>query len=113
MPKTTTSAVLSDEDVRRKYYETAGHQMWITEMQLDPLQLIVCDDASGKYFRVGVAVGNGEIKFSDPAGGAGQYADLSARLSAIPYEDRKESLSGIDVTPETFAVGGPIATPDA
>jgi hypothetical protein len=102
MPK--TAAALSDEDIRRKYYETAGHQRWITEMQLDPLQLIVCDDSDGKYYRVGVALGNGEISFADPQEVAIQYVDATSKLSAIVYENRAESLSGIEQTGTTEVI---------
>lgn len=108
MPKTATA--LSDEDIRRKYYETAGHQMWITEMQLDPLQLIVCDDASGKYFRVGVTLKGGDIGFTDPAEVAINYVDLSAKLSAISYDNRADSLTGVPA-PVTQVLTGPAPTP--
>lgn len=115
MPK--TAAALSDEDIRRKYYETAGHQMWITEMQLDPLQLIVCDDGSGKYYRVGVTLDGGDINFADPAEVAIHYVDAGAKLSAIVYDNRAESLSGItaaappEVITTTSAVAPPAADP--
>jgi hypothetical protein len=96
MPTTTA---LSDEDIRRKYYETAGHNTWITEMQLDPLQLVVCDDASGKYFRVGVTLKGGEISFASPVEVAVQYVDTGAKLSSITYDNRADSLSGIQAPP--------------
>lgn len=109
MPKTATA--LSDEDIRRKYYETAGHQNWITEMQLDPLQLIVCDDGTGKYFRVGVTLNGGEISFAEPKEVAINYVDLSAKLSAIVYENRAESLSGVPApATEVITTPPPAAT---
>lgn len=113
MPK--TASALSDEDIRRKYYETAGHQMWITEMQLDPLQLVVCEDSTGKYYRVGIGLNKGEITFASPVEVAIQYVDSGAKLSAIVYENRAESLSGIpaptqaappQVTPSPDDAGG-------
>lgn len=110
MPTKTASA-LSDEDVRRKYYESAGHSMWITEMQLDPLQLIVCDDGNGKYFQVPIALKGGEITFGAPIEVAVQYVPAGKQAMSVVWESRAESLSGITVPPAqggTFRNGGTV-----
>lgn len=106
MPTKTVSA-LSDEDVRRKYYESAGHSMWITEMQLDPLQLIVCDDGSGKYFQVPIALKGGEIQFGSPVEVAVQYVPAGKQAMSVVWASRADSLSGITAPPE------PSTRPDA
>lgn len=101
MPK--TAPTVSDEDIRRKYYEAAGYSMWITEMQLDPLQLVVCDDATGKYFRVPVALAKGEFSFGEPIEVAVQYIDAAAAhaSSAIVWASRVDSLAGMPTAPTT------------
>ena len=95
MPK--AAKTVTDEDIRRKYYESAGYSMWITEMQLDPLQLVVSDDETGKRFRVPVAMNKGELTFGDPVEVAVQYVDASAARqgSAIVFASRDDSLEGL------------------
>lgn len=95
MPKVATS--VSDEDIRRSYYEKAGYSMWITEMQLDPLQLIVSDDSTGKNFRVPVTLKGSEFEFGEPIEVQVQYVDASkaSRASAITYASRDESTKGL------------------
>ncbi len=81
MPPATSGAVrasVSVEDISRQYYETAGMSMWITQMHVDPLELIVADDASGKLYRVPVQMGKG---------GAFVFGD--AQEVAIEYKDVK------------------------
>lgn len=112
MPKPTPT--VSDEDIRRKYYEAAGYSMWITEMQLDPLQLVVCDDATGKHFRVPVALSGGEFTFSDPVEVMVQYVDsVKARAaSAIVWASRGDSLAGMPpAPPDPPTPARPVETP--
>lgn len=45
---TVVKARVSAEDVSRAYYKTAGYTNWITAMHVDPLELVVCDDASDR-----------------------------------------------------------------
>jgi hypothetical protein len=96
---TKVSATASTEDIRRAYYETAGYSLWITEFQLDPLQLIVCDDATGKYFRVGVNLSGDNFTFDDAVEVAVQYADVpagtKAARSAIAWASRDVSRQGM------------------
>lgn len=93
MPKMMST--VSDEDIRRKYYESAGYSMWITEMQLDPLQLVVCDDSSGKYFRVPVTLAGGEFTFGGPVEVAVQYVDTTKARASVSWGSRGDSLQGI------------------
>lgn len=107
---TKVSATASTEDIRRAYYETAGYSLWITEFQLDPLQLVVCDDATGKYFRVGVNLNGDNFTFDDAVEVAVQYADVpagtQAQARAIAWASRDVSRQGMPaarVTPAQAA----------
>lgn len=95
---TTTGGVVkasvSVEDISRKYYETAGYSMWITEMQVDPLQLIAADDATGKYYRIPVTLSGETFTFGDPQEVAIQYADVkTAAKAGAQWADRKAALA--------------------
>jgi hypothetical protein len=82
-------ASVSVEDISRKYYETAGYSMWITEMQVDPLQLIAADDATGKYFRIPVTLSGEQFTFGDPQEVAIAYQDVAAAAkAAAKWSDR-------------------------
>jgi hypothetical protein len=48
MPAAVQASV-SVEEISRKYYESAGYSSWITAMHVDPLELVVSDDATGKF----------------------------------------------------------------
>jgi Mu-like prophage I protein len=98
------SASVSTEDIRRSYYESAGYSMWITEFEIDPLQLIVCDDSSGKYFRVGVNLSGDEFTFDPPVEVAIQYQDVPASQSttararaSLTWASREESRKGMPI----------------
>jgi len=58
-------AAVSVEDVRRAYYESAftPQTCWIAEMQLDPPQLIVSDDATSKLYRVPLKIDGSSFTF--------------------------------------------------
>jgi hypothetical protein len=93
-----TVAAVSDEDIRRKYYEAAQPTMWITELGLDPLHLIVCDDSSGKYYRVPVTLDGGDFAFGDPAEVAVRYIEASTAAEhepAIVWASAAESRQGV------------------
>jgi hypothetical protein len=71
------------EDVRRSYYATAPYTQWITEIQLDPPQLIVCDDVDAAVYRVPYEAGaNGEVTFGDPVKVLVEYVDAPADAAA-------------------------------
>lgn len=68
----------TSEDVRREFYSEAPYSEWIIEIQLDPLQLIVCDDGSGTLYRVPIvldAANPGEVTFGDRAPVLVSYID--------------------------------------
>jgi hypothetical protein len=108
---TKVSASVSTEDIRRAYYETAGYSLWITEFEIDPLQLIVCDDATGKHYRVGVNLSGDSFTFDDAVEVAVQYADVptgakAAARAALTWASRDVSRTGMPapkVTPAQAA----------
>lgn len=88
-------ASVSVEDISRQYYETAGYSMWITAMHVDPLELIASDDASGKFYRIGVQMGAGDtFTFDDPVEVAIAYQDVKAAAAALPvrFSDKSAAL---------------------
>ena len=105
---TLVAASVSVEDVRRKYYgENPSFDVWIEEIQLDPLQLIVCNDATGSRQRVPVTVGDGDgedaVSFGDPVTVLIRYEDQATKQAAaaagagqqpIRYASRAESRPG-------------------
>jgi hypothetical protein len=87
-------ASVSVEDISRKYYETAGYSMWITEMQVDPLQLIAADDGTGKYYRIPVELSGDQFTFGDPQEVAVAYQDVKAvAKAAASWPDRKAAFA--------------------
>ena len=91
-PTPELAAGVTSEDVRRRYYEHAGYQRWICEIQLDPLQLIVMDDSNGSYYRVPVTLDADGPVFGEPVAVSVEYVDKPAKLSAAVYASREESI---------------------
>jgi hypothetical protein len=81
------------DDIREEYYESAPDRMWITEIQLDPLQLIVRDEQAGEVYRVPVTLGpDGEPTFGEPVEVEVTYVDAGPDEDAEEgYEDSAES----------------------
>lgn len=105
-PKKVAAAVTS-EDVSRAFYASPIGQnwdAWVTEIQLDPLQVIYCDDGTGECFRVPVTIGAGEgadaVTFADPIKVVMRYDDAAKVAAAAPgkepivYASRAESRPG-------------------
>jgi hypothetical protein len=103
------AAGVSVEDVRRDYYDDANWSRWITAVELEPLQLIVCDDNDGKYYRVPVVVDGDTFTFSDEVEVVIVYQDVPAKPAAgtpanaaaadagrIVFASRAESRPGAD-----------------
>lgn len=94
------AAGVTTEDVRRKYYDGAPWSHWIVEMELDPLQLIVTDDDTGKRYRVPVTVtAEDEFTFGPPVEVAVRYIDKTADVAAsigkrMVFASRAESRPG-------------------
>ncbi|MEV0214285.1 2'-5' RNA ligase family protein [Micromonospora sp. NPDC050695] len=106
------AASVSVEDVRRDYYDKAPWSHWITEVHLDPLQLIVVDDESGQRLRVPVDVtGEDTFTFGEPVKVLVRYVDKPEQVAAsagqpIVYASRAESRPGQQpaaTTPEPTA----------
>jgi len=59
---------VTEEDVRRAYYANAGapQSWWITELQLDPSQLVV-SDGDGRIYLVPFTVDADDVAFGEPA----------------------------------------------
>lgn len=55
-PELVAAAVTVDE-LRTAFHSQAAWDFWITEIQLDPLQLIVTSDSNGETYRVPVSIG--------------------------------------------------------
>lgn len=99
------AASVTTEDVRRAFYDGPGdgswHQ-WIESIELEPLQLIVMDDAKGKRYRVPVTVGDGDgedaVSFGDPVEVVIRYEDAGSVAAAarqvIAWASRAESRPG-------------------
>jgi hypothetical protein len=98
------AASVTSEDIRRAYYDGPGNawDQWIESMELDPLQLIVMDDAEGKRYRVPVTIGKGDgeaaVSFADPIAVVIRYEDAPAAVTAstapIVWASRAESRPG-------------------
>lgn len=91
-PTPELEAGVSSEDVRRRYYEQAGYNRWICEMQLDPLQLIVMDDSTGGYFRVPIVMDGDEVSFGEAVAVSVEYVDKPSKVAAAVYASRAESV---------------------
>lgn len=77
------AAAVTSEDVRRAYYDNAPWEEWICEIQLNPLQLIIVDDDSGKRYRLPVEVdGDDQFTFGDKVEVRIRYEDVTASTGA-------------------------------
>ena len=103
MTGTVLAQGITTEDVRRAYYDApnVSYAMWITELQLDPLQLIVADDSTNKVYRVPVVVKAGELTFGDPVEVSVEYVDVPAKKQAasrpgsVRFASREDSRNGV------------------
>lgn len=80
--RVTARLSVSVEDISRAYYESAGYTNWITQLQLNPLQLIVADDATGKYHRVPISLKGDEFEFGAPVEVAVEFLDVKTDKGA-------------------------------
>lgn len=101
------AAGVTSEDVRRKYYESAGWSMWIVQMDLDPLQLIVTNDDDGSYSRIPLVLNGEDVEFgaavavemvfvdkATPAGQGTPAAGAAPGVSRLVWASRAESRPG-------------------
>lgn len=93
------AAGVTTEDIRRQYYDTAPYSVWIKEFELDPLQLITVDEATGAYARIPVTLEGGEFTFGDAIPVEIEYVDApqetptpsTAASARIVYASKEES----------------------
>lgn len=92
------AAGVTTEDIRRTYYESAAPTTWIKEFELDPLQLITVDEATGDYARIPITMSDDGVVFGDPVPVAIEYVDkpATANASRMVYASRDESRSGFE-----------------
>lgn len=129
---TKVAAGVTTEDVRRQYYDDAGWDSWITEFHLEPLQLIVCDDRTGKHYRIPVELsGEDTFTFGERTEVLVRYVDAGTDQTVaaatadkrLVYASRAESRPGkprkaaveeqpVDVQP-VEPDGEPVITPPA
>lgn len=114
----TVAATATTEDVRQAFYADAPWSQWITEMMIEPLQLIVRDDNDGSLNRVPVSIDAGAdgadaITFGPPVRVVVRYEDAptdvaagaAASSSRIVYASRAESRPGQDPRPAAAGAG--------
>jgi hypothetical protein len=82
------AAAATVEDIRRAYYDTADWDLWIEEIQLDPLQLIVVNDNDGCRSRVPITInpgadGSDAVVFGDPVPVVVRYDDVSEPAAPV------------------------------
>jgi len=98
------AAGVTTEDVRRAFYSSdhgRGWDIWIEAIELDPMQIIAIDDATGSRSRVPVMIGDGDgedaVSFGDPVRVVVRYDDAPAVAASageervIRYRSRDES----------------------
>jgi hypothetical protein len=118
-PRTVAASVTSEDVIRSFYASPLGQSWdaWVTELQLDPLQVIYCDDATGDSYRVPVTVDAGKdgtdaVSFETPIKVVLRYDDAAAQVAAaagrepIRFASREESRPG-----QRPAAGGPTTSP--
>jgi hypothetical protein len=96
MPGTVLAAGVTTEDVRRAYFDNPAtpYSYWIAEIQLDPAQLIVCDDATSKVYRVPVTIKGGAVTFGGAQEVEVEYVDVKAAKVAAAWASADASREG-------------------
>lgn len=98
------AAGVTTEDVRRAFYGSdfgRNWDIWIEAIELDPMQIIAIDDATGSRSRVPVMIGDGDgedaVSFGDPVRVVVRYDDAPTVAASageervIRYRSRGES----------------------
>lgn len=98
-----TAAAISVEDVRRKFYESAGYTRWITDLQLDPLQLITNDETTGQFYRVPITLTADGFEFEPEIEVDLQYVDAQRKTksnaSAVTWASAADSRGSLVAPP--------------
>ncbi|WP_051864896.1 phage protease [Streptosporangium roseum] len=122
------AAGVTTEDVRRAFYSSdfgRSWDIWIEAIELDPMQIIAIDDATGGRSRVPVVIGDGDgeaaVSFGDPVRVVVRYDDAPAVAAAadrtVRYGSRAESRPQAStplpppVQPETPTPATPVDPP--
>jgi hypothetical protein len=100
MTNPVMAAGVTTEDVRRAYYALGSnsYSMWITEMQLSPPQLIVCNETDDTVYRVPVTIKGTDITFGDAVQVQVEYQDVAAARSTgavLVFASAAESREGV------------------
>lgn len=123
-PIMVTASVTLD-DLRDEFRESASYDQWITEVVLNPLQLIVMDDGSSSLLRVPVTIGaDDSITFGTAVPVKVTYVDdtedadeqrIAASAQRIVFASRAESRPGrrqvraADPTPTQTPASAPVS----
>ncbi|MGH6692652.1 MAG: hypothetical protein ACREF4_18440, partial [Gammaproteobacteria bacterium] len=111
VPQVQINAAVSSEDVRRRYFESgAPWSVWITEVQLDPPQLIVTDDAGGKMYRVPFTISGDEITFGQQQEVAIEYVDKASVAAAVAAHRRLQFASRDEGRPASMLLAAAIGS---
>jgi len=100
---TSAAAAITVDDVRQAYYNSgAPMSRWVTEVQMDPTQLIVCDDAEGKVYRVPFSIKGGAVTFGEAVPVEVVYEDVAAMArvrhgTLVAFASAEESRAGLDL----------------
>lgn len=79
------ATAVNTEDLRRAYYDGpgGGWEWWVREIDLDPAQLIVENEAEGELYRVPYTISSsGEITFGEAIQVRVEFVDAAAGRSA-------------------------------
>lgn len=123
-PPIQITAAVTAEDIRREYYEDANMMCWITEMVMDPMQLIVRDESTGEIYRVPFSIDGKNIVFSEPIEVDIEYVDAppnetetepaaSAPQNRMIFAGAAESEFRSAITPRTTPPASTPPTPPA
>jgi hypothetical protein len=78
------TAAVTAEDVRREFYEDANPMWWITEMVMDPPQLIVRDESTGDLYRIPFSISGNLITFEEEIEVDVEYVDSPPESETVP-----------------------------
>lgn len=126
-PELVAAAVTVDE-LRTAFHTSAPWDYWITEIQLDPLQLIVTSDSNGETYRVPVTIGadGDSFSFGAPVAVEVTYVDtdestetvaagakpLAEKPLSVVFASRAQSRPG-DKPPPPAQPAEPVAAADS
>lgn len=89
------AAAVTVEELRTAFHTQSPWDYWITEIQLDPLQLIVTSDGNGETYRVPVTVGadGDSFTFGQPVAVEVTYVDTNEAAETVAASAGPQPLS--------------------